>query len=214
MPVNDAYETAANYRAAINKVDTGQDGAILTDLTAVTRYMERHLGRFFTKDASAVDRDYIAQGSGPVYPEAENPYRYVSGANVLYVDDMAAAPVSVLVDDNDDGVPETAYTAYQLLPLNATKGPEARPYTALQLADWSSHQVWPPHRLVRVNAVFGWPAIPESIKRACIHLTAILRLETPRAQRAVSDTGEILGASTEARGIIRDLMKPYGKASL
>jgi hypothetical protein len=200
MAVTDAYETAANYRAAIDKVDTGEDAEVLTDLTAVSRYMERRLGRFFTKDASAVDRYYIGTG-----------YRE------LYVDDLVSV-TSIKIDTDRDGsfADETALatTDYELLPRNAAAGSEPAPYSCIYIPDWSTKGVWTSGAKVNVNGVFGWPAVPEAIKRGCIHLTAILRLETPRASATVSEIGQLVQMSPKAVGIIDDLIRHYSKVTL
>lgn len=194
MAVGDAYATAAEYRAAVNKDDTSEDAEILVDLTAITRYIERRMGgRFFTKDAAAVVRHYK-----PLF------------SNVLNVDDIVTL-TSIKVDAGLDGTYETtlASTEYELTPLNAADGPEPAPYTAIERLTGA----WASTSRVEVTAIFGWPAVPEAVKRACLHMTAILRLETPRASRNVSDTGEILGASMSAQSMIDDLIRHYGRFS-
>lgn len=216
MAVTDAYSDASTYRAVTDKTDTAEDAEILTDLTAVSRYLEQRLGRFFNKDASDVARDFIAPYDGPVFPEAENPYKYSRGSRMLHIDDLSAAPTSIVVDSNGDGTPETtlASTDYQLMPLNADKGAEPRPYTSIYIPVWSTQLGWPPQRIVRVTGKWGWPAVPEAIKRATIHITAILRLETPRAQATVSELGQLVQSSSQARGIIDDLTRHYVRLSL
>lgn len=219
MAITDAYATAAEYRTGISpaKTDTSVDGEILNDLTAVSRYIERKLGQFFTKDASAVDRDFWPPLSGPVYPESENPWKYAGkAAKILHLDVPLVSVTTLKTDENGDGTPETTWAAtdYQLLPMNADKGPEARPYTAIAIPSWSTQTGWPAGRLVRINGVFGWPAIPAAVKRSVIQLTALLRLETPRATATVNDVGETLEMSGDARNIIRELSRVYTRSSV
>jgi hypothetical protein len=197
VPIGDAYSDAATYRAVIDKTDTGEDAEILVDLTAVSRWLEQELGTFFTRDAADVARDIIVPRTGP---------------SLLLDAPLSAAPTSVQVDTNNDGVVDTTYAAtdYRLLPLNADKGPEPRPYDELLIVeDWSTRPQWQEGQLVRVTGRWGWPAVPEAIKRACIHLTAILRLETPRVQTQITDIGQVVQTSREARGIIADLYRRY-----
>src|SRR5581483_9366143 len=119
MAVTDAYATAAMYRATDRgKIDTSRDSDVDADLLAVSRYIDAQLGRFFTKDASAVARVFEGGKSG---------WR-------LRVDDIAVnSGVIVKVDMNYDGSfsGETAWSAtdFTLYPLNADKGPEPRPWT-------------------------------------------------------------------------------------
>lgn len=230
--VADSYCTAAEYRAGINpnKTDTGEDSEVLRDAEAITRYVEQKCGRFFGKDAADVTRDFYARAAGPTFPEAENPWKYAAGAGgagsignsssavgrLLQLDTDLVSVTTILSDDAGTGIPATTWAAtdYQLLPLNADKGPEARPYSALYVPTWSTHLWWPPGRMVRVTGVWGWPAIPASVKRGVIQLTAILRLESPRATSTVNEAGAVVGMSQEGKGIVRELVRMYGKVAM
>jgi len=204
LAVTDAYATAATYRGLISKTDTGEDAEILTDLTAISRYMDRRLGRFFTTDASAVAREYQA-------------VQYSNQPKSLFIDDMVTL-TSIKVDTDDDGsfADESAWasTDYELQPRNAADGPEAGPYTEIFIPPWSSKDLWGQHR-VQVTATFGWPAVPSAIEQACVQLTGILRLETPRATRTVNVGAEtVLETSRQAQEIVTALMQMYAKRSL
>jgi len=195
MAIDSAYETAANYRTAIGKTDTGDDAAILIDLTAISRYLEGRLGRFFNADAADVIRIYLP----PV------------NANTLRVDDLSAAPTTIKLDTSGDNTYATtlAATDYELLPLNAAKGPEPRPFTVIRFTPWGDYSSFLTDQRVQVTAKFGWPAVPVPVKRATIPLTAILRLETPRATNRIAEPGDALNASPEAQSIIRQLTDSF-----
>ena len=45
--------------------------------------------------------------------------------------------------------------------------------------------------------------------RATVHLTAILRLESPRATRRIAELGDAVEASPAVQGIVRDLASAY-----
>lgn len=218
MTVNDAYSDAVTYRAAIDKTDTGEDAEILTDLTAITRYLESRLGRFFTKDAADVTRLYVPRSTGMSvrqdWAESENPYKWGGMSRVLSIDDLAAL-TSIKIDQNRDGLftDETALAAtdFELFPRNAALGPEPMPYTSIGLTSWGATWAFPTGCRVQVIGKWGWPAIPESIKRAVIHLTAILRLETPRAQATISELGQLVQSSSQARGIVDELVRNYAR---
>ncbi len=195
MAIDSAYASAAEYRASIDKVDTSEDAEVLVDLTTVSRYIEHRTTRFFNKDAAAVARIYQ-----PKWPDA------------LEVDDVVSI-TTVKVDADLDGTYETTLTAgtdYELLPRNAADGPEPGPYTTLKRLTGA----WLPSSRVEVTAVFGWPSVPGPVKAACIHLTAILRLETPRAQAQVTDLGQIVSINPQARGLIENLILDYGAVTL
>jgi len=220
--ITDAYATAVEYRSGISpqKTDDSDDDEILLDLTAVTRHLNNELGRSetgFNKDAAAVTRQYLGPYSGAIYPDSENPWKYARGQRLLYIDDLVSV-TTVQTDEDGDGTVDTSWTVntdYQLFPLNAALGAEPRPYTALYIPDWTTQQLrWPPGRLIAVNGVWGWPSVPPAIKRACIQLTAILRLESPRATSQINDVGAVLATSGVAQGIIEKLARNYGRISV
>jgi len=218
MAVTDAYATATEYRDAIDKDDTSEDSEILTDLTASTRYIERKLGRFFTKDASAVARIYVPRNTGSPtrvdWAESENPWKYGGLTRTLFVDDLVSV-TSIKIDEDRDGSfsdeAALAGTDYELLPRNAALGSESSPYTSIELTEWGTKHAFPSGARVEVTGIWGWPAVPAAIKRACIHFTALVRLETPPSARTTSEAGEILESSSEVRGVISDLMRHYGR---
>ena len=150
MEVTDAYASTTTYRDLISKTDTAEDAEIDGDLKAVSRYLDRRLGRFFTKDASAVARTYMR---GPQ-----------TDPRILWVDDIAASPTSIKIDDDNDGsfADETALAAadFELWPLNAGKGAEPQPWTMIYLPKSGSKGNWPAGHRVEVTAQWGWPAIP------------------------------------------------------
>lgn len=203
--VTDAYATAATYRGIADKDDTSEDTEIDVDLLAVTRYLTRKLGQFFTKDAAVVARIYEGSGAPRLYLTS---HEHVPGiatlTGLIVTADVAAnyVPATVL----------TINTHFWACPRDADKGAEARPWRYLELipgnallANWPSRP-----SAAEITAVYGWPAVPKAIEIGTCHLTALLRLETPRSVVNRTDIGDILGASGEARGIVQDLIQQYG----
>ena len=206
MAISDAYATAAQYRTVVSKTDTGDDTDVDTDLTTVSRYLERYLGRFFNVDASDVTRLYVI-GEGIAEPP--------NGHKTLWVDDLSAAPTTIKIDEDNDGVftDETALasTDYELRPLNAPDGPEAKPYTHIYLPAWGDKSNWPHGLRVEIVGKWGWLAVPKPIERATIHVTALLRLQSPRATERIPDDlgGGGSKASQDAMSIIWKLARVY-----
>ncbi len=205
MPATDitaAAATAAEYRLEHNKDDESEDGIIETDLLGVTRYISRRLGQTFGKDAADVARLFYIPRLGD--------------ARTWYFDDITLVSLTELkTDENGDDTVDTVWTEdtdFRCWPLNAPLGAEPEPYTGLHIPLHANTSLWwTANKLVKVTGIWGWPAVPEPIKRGVIHLTAILRLETPRAKREVSPMGEVLGASPVAQSIIYDLIRDYGR---
>lgn len=207
MAVGDAYATAAIYRGIADKDDTSEDAEILLDLTAVTRYLTRKLGQYFTVDAAVVARIYAGNGTNKLYL---TDHEHVPGISTL-TGLVVKVDLNADYDVSDSGETLTIDTHFWATPLDADKGAEARPWTALELVPGNAiTSIWPkqPHA-VEVTAKFGWPAVPDAIVRATCHLTALLRLESPRSNVTRTDIGDILSTSSEARGIVMSLMEQY-----
>jgi hypothetical protein len=214
MAISDAYASAAEYRTRTEKTDTGDDAVVLLDLKAVSRIIDRRLGLSrsgFNVDAGNVTRIFKPD------PLAADP-------TILKIPPLSAAPVSITIDTDQDGSfsDESALNITQLtgdvmlMPTDTLDGPEAQPYTELHTTPWGAYSAgWPVGLWVQVVGRWGWPAVPEAIKMAAINLTAIARLETPRATSQISDIGTVVGVSTAAQTIIDDLFRVYrSKAAL
>ena len=195
MSINAAYATPAEYRRVIGMTDAGLDADISVDLMAVSRYLDGEMRRFFSRDAASVIRVYAPQYD----------------TKALTVDDMSAAPSQVRVDTAGDGTFATMLpvAAYELLPRNAVMSPEPAPFTQIALVPWGTLPTFRAGQRVEVTARWGWPAVPEAIRRATIHITAILRLETPRATKRIAELGDTIETSHQAQNIVRQLINQY-----
>ena len=196
--VTDAYATSEEYRRVYKGSTSDDDPVLDSDLLAVSRHLDHRLGRFFTKDEADIARIYVpSSGCG----------------NTLWIDDLSASPTSIKIDDGDDGSfsGDTALASsdYELNPLNASKGPEPRPYTHIVLTSWGTKGEWPEGQRVEITGKWGWPSVPEAIKRATIELTGILRVESARATSRVDEIGTVIGMSSAAQNIIQRLMDAY-----
>lgn len=176
-------------------IDTSKDAEILKDLLAVSRHIDFRMSRFFNKDAADTTRIYLIE----------------QDSAVKWIDDLSAAPTSIKVDTTRDGTFDTtlASAGYELLPINALLEPEPQPYTRIGLLPWADKTYFSAGERVQVTGKFGWPAVPEAVKRATIHLAAILRLESPRATARIPEMGDVITASPEAQHIIRQLLDRY-----
>lgn len=229
MGITDAYATPQMYRALLHSSDPGQDEDIQGDLLAITRYLERYLHVFFNKDDDLVTRYYTptnrvrspnpwysAGGSGIGFAETENPWLHVRGEPILNIDPIAdTTGMSIVVDTDRDGsyVGESPLSAsdYILLPRNALVGPEPGPYTSISRPVGFT---WVPGCEVKITAIWGWPAVPKAIERATVHLTGILRIETPRATSRISEMDGTIAASKACQDILQSLAKTAYKRQL
>jgi len=210
MAIDSAYATAANYRKAIKKSDPGDDPRILIDLGIVSRFLDVRLRRLagFAQDTSAVARIFEVGARGHVGP---------GGQRILDVDDLVSI-TSIKVDQSivgnftDSSVVTAASTDYELLPRNATLGPTSKPYDAIRWTPWGDIGPLQQGARVEITAKYGWPSVPGPIERACIELTGILRLETPRATVTVpEDMNGVVQQSPVAQQIIWNLATSFEK---
>lgn len=149
------YVSVDDVKTVLSIDDTNDDAVITATLDAVERMIEDHTGRFFYQDgsgASPVERLYVAEQS-----------------DLVWTDDIVSVD-TVTIDDDDDDVVDTdlASADYRLEPLNADK--KDRPYTRLAIK-LDADDTFNTSRLVRVKGVFGWPSIPETVKRAVVMQT-------------------------------------------
>ncbi len=208
MAISDAYATVAEYRQRVGKEGPSDDDAVvLLQLKAVSRFMERHLGRFFNVDAGDITR-LIRVG------DIGNPPNIGTRKVLTLPWDLSAVPTSIKIDKDNDGdfTDETALAAsdFFLIPRNALLGPEAEPFQAIELTPWGDNPSWPEGRWVEVIGKWGWPAVPEAIRQATIDLTSILKLDSPRAtSRIVDDIAGAIEVSPQAHGIVKGLSEVY-----
>lgn len=208
MAVTDAYVTPGEYRAHVTKSDTGDDTTILSQLTAVSRLIERQCGRFFTQDAGVVTRD---------------PYNG-NGLTRLYIDDVATLTgLVVKVDLNadydfaDSNETLTIGTHFWAGPANADKGAEPGPFRYLEIVPSNAVLTrWPNQlRAVQVTAKFGWPSVPGAIKEGVIAIVRQLRdMQEAGFTLTLQDIDASIRMSPESSLILRDIVRAYKLTSL
>lgn len=211
MALSDPYATVAQYVAEVTKSDSSDNARIAAHLLAMSRVLDSELGRCFNKDDTAVARYFNAEERGYDYERCG----YLRS---LEVDDIAdGEDLVIAIDTGRDGTYATTLEAsdYQLRPRNALVQAEPRPYTEIFLPGYTgaTRGAWLPGEDLRITAKWGWPSVPQAIVTACIQLTAILRMESPRASQQMSAPNMVVRTSKEAQDIIDRLMQPYGKTA-
>lgn len=144
------------------------------------------------------------------WAESENPWKYGGMTRILDIDDLVSV-TSIEVDENIDNTYSLTLTTgdYELLPRNADKGPEPEPYRQIELTPYGSRYAWMPNARVKVTGVWGWPAVPQAIRIACIKWTAIMRNEGPDATGRLMEIDSVITQSDEGRRMAYLLMRAY-----
>jgi hypothetical protein len=203
--IGDPYATAAEFRDRVGKSDTTVDATILVQLTAVSRYLDRRLHRFFTQDAAVVTRTFDGNGDTVLW---------------LPVDIASTTSMVVKVDLNEDydfgeaNETLTLNTHFWVGPQDAEKGPEPRPFDCLEIIPNNGvFDVWPEQaRAVQVAAKFGWPAVPNAIKEVTISVTRQLRdiLESG-VTMTMENIDAAIQSSPSTMALILDIERMYSR---
>ena len=189
-----SYCTIGDLKAAdhLNITDTTCD-LILTDVAdAVSRWIDMYCGREF-------------------YTTTETRY-FTSWYNDLcFIDDISTTTgLAILTDASGDGVYEDTWTTsdYYLRPYNPRSG---QPYYAIETRIGGNF-IFPlvPHG-VKITATWGFTAVPEQVKQACILQSERLfkRFATPLGSSGMSALGEVRLSIPAADGDVIALLKPY-----
>lgn len=197
MAIDDPYAQTTDYFSVFPNTQNDNESELDSQLRAVSRHIERTTGMFFTKDAAAVTRIYVVRYAG----------------SVLHTDDIAVTPTALAYDSAGNGGFATTVTGYELRrngSINPHRGPEPKPWNEIYLPSYavgatsvSVGQRW------RVTAQFGWPAVPEAVRQATIQITALLRVESPRATASIDQLGQVVSMNPQARSIVDDLIRAY-----
>jgi hypothetical protein len=200
--VTDPYAVAADYRARVDKTGTSDDTLILAQLTSVSRWLDKELRRFFTKDAAAITR--VFDGNGEMR---------------LWLPDIATSTGLVVKADLDADylfTDETALvldTDFWLGPPNADKGPEPRPWEYIEVSPNSTLlSCWPlQQRSIQIAAIWGWPAVPGIIMELTCNITRDWRDRTLAGPvDTLSIGGSGVGISRETFLMLQDVRRMYG----
>lgn len=158
MPVVDGYidRDALKKRAGLSLDDDEFDELIDKAINAASRGIDVFTKRHFYQVAEA--RVFTADTSDIVQFGTYN--------------DLVSV-TALETDTTGDGSFETAWTPadYELHPVNATAGPEQRPYRYAQAVGTLrfpiSRKTVGRRNLVRIDGTWGWPAVPASVIEAC-----------------------------------------------
>lgn len=152
MALTNPYCQVTDLRTQLDDSSSKIDQALLERvINATSRAIERYCGgRRFWQDPSPVSRLYRPLDS-----------------DVLDVDDISSS-AGLVVATGSGFSTVWATTDYQLEPLNADKDDMAFAWTRIRAVGANAFDVFSPQATVQVTAKFGWSAVPEEVKEACI----------------------------------------------
>ena len=149
------YASADELAEYVRIEDDVDDAQLALAVTAASRAIDEATHRQFGQETAPVARYYTARWNG------------TRGRWVVDVDDVQdVTGLEVRFDSADHGTYADTITDYRLTPANAAA--DGKPWTRLEVL--ASSTVTPsgvPDGL-EVTALFGWAAVPDTIKQACL----------------------------------------------
>jgi len=170
-----SYCSVLELRASLGIGDAVDDTELASEILVASRDIDGACYRHFYQSLAGTVRYYSATSRG-----------------MLWELDDCVTLTGVETDGDGDGVYEDVWQAtdYTLLPENAAV--DGGPYMLMEVTPRGSYRfpVGVP-RGVKVTGTWGWPAVPEKVKRACILRAAWLfkRRDTPLGLSGSADLG-------------------------
>lgn len=158
MAITAGYCTLAEIREHIGDPDGSNDLKLENVVTSVSRWIDTHCERHFWQTSAGTVR---------VFDTCDDRLLRLGPYNDI------VTLTALKTDDDKDGVFETTWAAgdYQLLPLNPAAAPETWPYRRVRAV---ASRVFPwvtgtgREGLIQITGTWGWPAIPATVKEACL----------------------------------------------
>lgn len=200
MAISDAYATVADYTSLVTKRSDADNLIIAEEAKSISRLIDSLMHQFFSRDASAVARTFIGDGSRCL--------RVYGPGNCPGIADTTG--MTVELDSGLDGTYATTLTSLQYETrgfgdnLNTELGPEPEPYRELYLPTWTtaSYGCWPSGMRVRVTAIYGWPSVPRLIKDLALLWLKIWRLEGPEGTGQINELGSVYAVNADVKRLM------------
>jgi hypothetical protein len=150
------YITVPEFKSFLGRSVVEDDAVIAQLATTASRWVDSKSGRRFYADSVATARFF-----------------HPTTTRLVKLDDCATI-TSVATDEADTGLYATAWTAadYVTLPLNGvgSNGASGWPISALSAVATVTFPGFI-RPTVKVTATWGWAAVPDDIKTACLYYT-------------------------------------------
>ena len=170
------YASLSELKTALRITDSVDDTPLQSVLTSASRFVDQYCQRDFTVASGTATREFVPAGRWDALP----------------IDD-ATSIVSVKIDEDLDGTfSVTLGTAdYQPEPVNRQVADNDWVYTRLRPIEDGYWPTWERRATVRVEATYGWPAVPEPVKTATIFQAARLftRFDSPLGVAGFGEMG-------------------------
>jgi len=194
VAITNGYCTLAELKAALRLSDSVDDTLLENSIEGASRRIDGYCGRWFYKTASTAI---------PIYPLNEFVVKFPA--------DLATTTVTIKSDTTGNGTYATTLvqgTDYILEPTDATL--RNRPYRQARMVGGKtfSQEVTPSFPTVQCTAEWGWAAIPDDVREACVLLSM---RQFARLNAALGVVG-FADMAVQVRAVdpdVRDLLNPF-----
>lgn len=198
MAITNGYATLAQVKAAVGITDTDDDTRVELVVGSVSRQIDAWCQRVFYDSGSVSARSF-----------------YAATPTLVRVDDFSTTTgLVVKTDDDDDATFETTWDAadYQVEPLNGVvDGMSGWPFYRVRAVESRS---FPSSRRpqVQVTAQWGWAAVPEPVREACIvqSIRIFKRKDSPFGVAGAADFG-VMRMLSKLDPDVELMLAPYRK---
>ncbi len=194
MAITNGYATLTQVKSAMRITDNIDDTLIEMAIESASRAI----------DGFAM-RSFYSSGTATRYYAADDSY-------IVQTDDIAGTAITLQTSSAGDGVFDTTWAVgdYQLEPVNGYTDGLTVPYTRIRAVENYLYPVEADQALVKVTAVFGWPAVPIAITQACVIQSSRLfkRLDSPLGVAGFGDMGAVR-VSRYLDPDVEQLIAPY-----
>lgn len=192
MAIENGYCTLAEVKSALRITDSTDDTLLEKSIEGASRRIDGYTGRFFYQDTATIQL-------------------YARDIYGLQLQNDLVSVTTLKTDDDGDGTFETTWTAntdYQLQPLNATL--QTRPYNRVIAVGGKTFpiMVLPELPGVEINGVWGWSAIPDDVREACV----LLSMRGFARYNAALGVVGFADMAIQVRSVdpdVRDMLSPY-----
>jgi hypothetical protein len=204
VTITNGYCTLAEVKLELlpNLANSDHDTVLEVAINAASRAIDGHCGQRFWQDSTVVAREFYADShTCCVIPEG------ISTTTGLIVK----------IDEDADGTFEstlTISTDFILTPRNAAAEVPVRPYTEVLAVENYSFPLPSNGRPgVQVTAKFGWPTVPDDVKKACLILSHDL-FKAKDAAFGIAGEGQFGTLMIRQNKLASMLLAPYRKPSV
>lgn len=192
------YATRDELGSFVRIGDTADDVQLDLALAAASRAIDRATGRQFGQVNSATTRTYTAKW------DTRRERWYVTIDDLMTITDLV-----VTYDVDDDQSFSATITNYQLRPANAA--PDGEPWTELVVRPGAVLQPSALEDGVRITGLWGWLAVPDAIKEACLLQASRLvsRRDSPFGVAGSPETGSELRLLDKLDADVDVAVRPY-----